>query len=410
MRVLQICNSDSRGGAAIASMRLHDALREKGIDSRQYSLHDHRGGEYSTAPTSYLKKAWRRTQTEAEQRLLKTTIRNSSSPCSLSLLPTFNIKQLKSIQADIYHLHWPNRGLLSVYDLQKLDKPILWTLHDEWAFTDCRHYTMPDTRAISSNLIKKLSSLKMEAMKKVSSQITWVCLNNWMKERLLASELEVDTDKVHVIGNPVSQEVFKHADNTSYRKQRNIPSDAFVILYGAINSATDLRKGSDLLSSAVDKFVKSVEVTRPIYLINFGSEKQGLKDNGKYKELHLGKITSSKEMAEVYNLADVFMCPSRLDNQPNTISESQACGRPVIGFAVGGVTEMIKSAYNGYIIDPFDITDMSMKIKNLYLDEKLMANISKNAIHDSSNSQVFESRVTSIMSLYKKLQIQSFKK
>ncbi|NJO01176.1 MAG: hypothetical protein HC880_05265, partial [Bacteroidia bacterium] len=46
-------------------------------------------------------------------------------------------------EADILHLHWITFGYLSVHSLDKLmqlNKPIVWTLHDMWAFTGgCHH-------------------------------------------------------------------------------------------------------------------------------------------------------------------------------------------------------------------------------------------------------------------------------
>ncbi|AXY02113.1 hypothetical protein D1115_14125 [Vibrio alfacsensis] len=49
------------------------------------------------------------------------------------------VKAINGSDFDIVHLHWVNAGLLSVEDIQKIEKPIVWTLHDSWAFTGGCH-------------------------------------------------------------------------------------------------------------------------------------------------------------------------------------------------------------------------------------------------------------------------------
>ena len=45
--------------------------------------------------------------------------------------------------ADIIHLHWINQGFLSLKDIEelvKLNKPIVWTMHDMWPCTGICHH------------------------------------------------------------------------------------------------------------------------------------------------------------------------------------------------------------------------------------------------------------------------------
>ena len=48
------------------------------------------------------------------------------------------------MECDIVNLHWINGAFLSLNSLEKLkqlNKPIVWTQHDMWAFTGGCHYT-----------------------------------------------------------------------------------------------------------------------------------------------------------------------------------------------------------------------------------------------------------------------------
>ena len=64
--------------------------------------------------------------------------------------------------------------------------------------------------------------------------------------------------------------------------------------------------------------------------------------------VHLGCITSSAQLAEAYSAADLTVVPSIVDNLPNTVAESFACGTPVVGFDICGISEMIVSRENGF--------------------------------------------------------------
>lgn len=55
------------------------------------------------------------------------------------------------------------------------------------------------------------------------------------------------------------------------------------------------------------------------------------------------------------------------ENQPFTITESFASGKPVIASALGGMTELIKHKERGFLVPPGDLVALSSAIK--YLDE-----------------------------------------
>jgi hypothetical protein len=42
---------------------------------------------------------------------------------------------------DILHLHWIAGGALALSSIERLNIPVIWTMHDTWAFTGGCHYT-----------------------------------------------------------------------------------------------------------------------------------------------------------------------------------------------------------------------------------------------------------------------------
>jgi hypothetical protein len=51
------------------------------------------------------------------------------------------VKRINAWDADVVHLHWVQGEMLSIADIVRIQKPIVWMLHDMWAFCGAEHYT-----------------------------------------------------------------------------------------------------------------------------------------------------------------------------------------------------------------------------------------------------------------------------
>jgi glycosyltransferase involved in cell wall biosynthesis len=82
--------------------------------------------------------------------------------------------------------------------------------------------------------------------------------------------------------------------------------------------------------------------------------------------------------------------------------ESLACGTPVVGFDIGGSSDMIEHRTNGYLAKPFDTTDLACGIEwvlNNASYEELCQNARKKVVSE------FDSKVVALkyMELYSTL-------
>lgn len=64
----------------------------------------------------------------------------------------------------------------------------------------------------------------------------------------------------------------------------------------------------------------------------------------------LGKL-KEEEMKETYLRTSVFVCPSTLDNSPNTVGEAMLLGMPVVASEVGGIPDMITHGEDGLLVE-----------------------------------------------------------
>jgi len=62
-----------------------------------------------------------------------------------------------------------------------------------------------------------------------------------------------------------------------------------------------------------------------------------------------------------------------------------ACGTPVIGSNIGGITDIIENGYNGFLSEPKNPDDIADKVIILLSDEKLRQSFSKEGLKTVKN-------------------------
>jgi glycosyltransferase involved in cell wall biosynthesis len=274
--------------------------------------------------------------------------------------------RLARFRSNIVHLHWVVAGLLGVEELAKLTCPIVWTLHDAWAFTGGCHYTQDcegfkklcgHCPQLGSRHEDDYSRMLMRRKTKVFQglDITVVTPSRWQAEMAKQSSLFAGR-RIEVIPNGLDTETFKPLDRQIARARLGVPSDKPVVLFGA-QSMTDPRKGWDLLREALR------DLEWPCTLLVFGDGDVVIDEAPYVTVRQLGSVTDDAILAAAYSAADVFVCPSREDNLPNTVAEALACGTPCAAFAVNGLPDMIEHRKNGWLAKPFNSAELAEGIR-----------------------------------------------
>ena len=264
-------------------------------------------------------------------------------------------------QADVLHLHWVNFGFLSLrsfHQLIDLGKPIVWTLHDMWAFTGGCHYSRGcdhfQTYCRQCPYLKRpgerdLSYRIFEQKRKLFDRggIHLVSPSHWLRDETKQSALLGDFPHT-VIPNPIDLDTFRPIDRTVANARLELPSNGSLRLLFGSASVTDPRKGFRYFAEALNRLHEQ-QPTAEIEVLVFGKGRSYLFNEQPYPVRHLGLLSSEDDIVAAYNAADAMVVPSLEDNLPNTIVESLACGTPVVGFQTGGIPEMIDHEQNGYL-------------------------------------------------------------
>lgn len=369
MKVCLLSNSDGRGGGYAAAYRLHQGLRQIGVDSTMLVGDKTRDDHTVLSPTGKLGKGWAKLRPTLDQLPLALYSQRDRTPYSLQWIPDNLPAQVAAINPDIINLHWINGGFLQIETLAKFNKPLVWTLHDMWPFTGGCHYNGECDRYTKScgacpqlhsqrdwDISRWVWQRKAKAWKNLN--LTIVALSNWLAECARTSSLFQDLP-IELIPNGLDIQRYKPIDRKIARNLLGLPLNQQIVLFGAISATGTRRKGFQLLLPALQKLSQLEIYQDKLELVVFGASEPVEPPNFGCKTHYLGRLGDDISLALVYAAADVFVAPSIQDNLPNTVMEALACGTPCVAFKIGGMPNMIEHGSNGYLANPFDIEDLA---------------------------------------------------
>ena len=85
------------------------------------------------------------------------------------------------------------------------------------------------------------------------------------------------------------------------------------------------------------------------------------------------------KMCARYLKSHVFLCPSAIENSPNSVGEAMLLGVPTVGANVGGVHNLLTDNKDGFLYQPDKPQQMKAEILRIFNDDKLAMSLSSNA-------------------------------
>lgn len=386
MKVTHLNISDASGGAARAANRIHHALRLQGVDSTMRVNSASTDDWTVRAQVGNLQNLFaisRLVPGKLATRLLRTNNLVIHSP---AILNSSWPKRLNISDADIINLHWVNHEMMSIGDIARIKKPVVWTLHDMWSFCGAEHYT-EDLRwrdgYTRNNRPSYEAGLDLNRWVWRRKMRIWrrpmhiVSPSNWLagcaRQSMLMREWPVT-----VVPNAIDTSVWQPLNKRVARELLKLPSDAPLLLFGAVGGARDPRKGFDLLRKALRHLQGQV---KELQLIVFGQLAPREPDDLGFPIHYMGHLHDDLSLRVLYSAADAMVIPSRQDNLPNTGVESLACGTPVIAFNTCGLPDIVKHGETGYLAEPFNSEDLARGIIWVLTDTARHAQLCANARH-----------------------------
>jgi len=297
MKILILSTWDTYGGAARAAFRLHEALLQNGIDSTM--LVDDSKSDLNTVVTlqnknlcekifKKLNKIMRMFSDKLSLVKYEKTMTKKFGTFSPQIISNKKlVNRINEINPDIVHLHWICGGFLSIENIAEIKAPIVWSLHDMWAFTGGCHTVAEQTRTygvddmplccemcekyaencgncplLGSKKTKDLSFSVLQRKKKSfakAANMTIVGVSGWMANCAKKSAVFVARKSV-VLPNPLDTKIFKPIPKDVCRELWNLPKNKKLVLFGSILATSTPYKGYDKLLETLNKIkTKNVE-------------------------------------------------------------------------------------------------------------------------------------------------------
>lgn len=280
----------------------------------------------------------------------------------LNSLNIFTRINLRDIKTDLIHINWIGEETLSIKDIERFDKPIIWTFHDMWPATSTEHfldnqqktgYFKKDTH---NNLIKNIIFNNKKKM--FNKNINIITNSKWLEKFCRKSDLTKNSN-IKTIYNPIeTQNWFRENENYSKKKLNLNPKKKY-ILYGAHGGFRNYRKGGDLFIEAINKLSnldKEFEV-----IVLGGNQTKVEKINN--INFNFRKLELNTQIQRLYHSSSALtISSSRAESLPQFIIETILCKNPVVAFNVGGISEIVSDRFNGYLAKCYDTNDFAKGI------------------------------------------------
>jgi glycosyltransferase involved in cell wall biosynthesis len=169
--------------------------------------------------------------------------------------------------------------------------------------------------------------------------------------------------------------------------QRRAGADVEVLFVGRL----EIRKGVDVLLAAVESLLPAVPhlrltlagrdtattATGETYRAAFERRARG-RPLLQAAVRFLGPVDDA-ELDELYGRCDVFCAPSRYESFGLVLVEAMSYGKPVIGAAIGGMSEVVRDGVDGLLARPGDIGSLADCLRRLAIDPSLRSMMGRNA-------------------------------
>lgn len=281
------------------------------------------------------------------------------------------IREIEQIKPDLIHLHnihgfYLNYPILFRY-LSTVDIPVVWTLHDCWAFTghcawpihghcdrfqeQCCHCPLQSKGYPKSFLLDcSRSNFKLKKRYFRSLQdLHLVTVSRWLEQQVRLSFMQ-DMD-IRTIYNGLDTEVFRPSGTPP-----TSVTDGHPLVLGVCNAWYDW-KGLDDMAALRELLPDDYEVM----VVGVNEDQMHRLPEG---ITCIRRTDSVSQLAEIYSQADVFVNPSKVESFGMTTAEALSCGTPSIVYDTSACPEVVDNL-TGRVVPLGDVNALAKAVMEI---------------------------------------------
>ena len=220
-------------------------------------------------------------------------------------------------------------------------------------------------------LYKKQQLMRSTLKKVLRDADVVLAVSNALRHEIIATGVQGISAKTKLCWNSVDIDKFSSKENDSFKKENKLEDKPIVLFVGNLIK----RKNVDSLLEA--KKISSGDY----YLVIVGDGPEFKKLAKKVEDENIRDVIFTGSRNDVENIipsCDMLVLPSFSESFGLVLIEALACGKPVIGSDVGGITEIINDDV-GLLVDPNKVSSIAGAIDKLINDDDLRLVLSLNA-------------------------------
>ena len=261
-------------------------------------------------------------------------------------------KNIEQYKLDLYHglshelpinMHQKVKTVVTMHDLIYIDRPKEFKLWDRFTYDRKFRYACKNAHSI-------------------------VAITNETKNAII-KHFQTDEKKIHTIYQSCHQafmQTYEHNELEEFKRQNQLPKD-FILFVGSLNP----RKKPFQLVQAFHQLLNKID--HHLILIGRGQEKerilQYIKEHRLENRIYFTDFTSKKEMAMLYQLADLFAFPSVHEGFGIPIVEAQFSKTAVITSPYSCLPEV--AGEHSFFQDPDQSEQFAQKILEILTTPEL---------------------------------------
>ena len=178
------------------------------------------------------------------------------------------------------------------------------------------------------------------------------------------------------IPNGADTSIYRPLDQQEARRLLGLPQDALLVGGCADGGLANPWKGGRY---ALETILELKKTFPSLYFLNIGVKSTPTELQGAGWVQHIRYVHEPAKLARLYAALDLLLYPTLADNHPLVCIESLCCGTPIVGFATGGVPEIVRDGLDGLLVSTHDGTALTKAAATLLQDTTLREKMSKEA-------------------------------
>ena len=287
--------------------------------------------------------------------------------------------EIKNGKYDLVHAHGARANFICMFLKKKINVPMVTTVHSD--------YMLDFKDSFYKNLI--YTTLNKMSLKKFDH---YICVSDNFKKMLV--DRGFDENKIHVLYNGIDiDEKIEYIPKTAFLEKYKINYNG-ELLVGIAARLDKVKDHETFIRAAKEVLDQNTDI---IFLIaGEGDEKKKLEEMAKSYgiEKNIYFLGFVRDKYSFFNAIDLNVLTSISESFPYVILEAALLKVPTVSTKTGGIPEIIKDDYTGYLFKVGKEKQLARNILSLYDDrdklEMLGENIKKEVVEKYSHISMGE--------------------